>query len=187
MLFSARHRIAMFVCPELAWIIASCRSEIRALNTANAQIVEERDQALQSEPSLDHELRKRLLGIEHIIKLAQDYSAHKKLTLATVSTYAANDGKLFKRLEEGAGCTIKRADYLMDGSLTTGPMVRLIGPLTSRVPPQRRGTSHEPTQRYPAVSVLSERRDRPQHAVLGDTLLGPLKARGVPERGQLGW
>jgi hypothetical protein len=53
------------------------------------------------------------MSIEHIIKLAQDYSAHKKLTLATVSTYAANDGKLFKRFEEGAGCTIKRADTLI--------------------------------------------------------------------------
>lgn len=53
------------------------------------------------------------MRIEHIIKLARTYSSYTSLSLATVSTYAANDGKLFRRMEDGAGCTIKRANKLI--------------------------------------------------------------------------
>ncbi|MBM2357695.1 hypothetical protein JQX14_24450 [Sulfitobacter pseudonitzschiae] len=45
--------------------------------------------------------------------LAEAYAAHRGLTLATVSTYAANDGKFFRSLDEGAGCTLKRAEHLV--------------------------------------------------------------------------
>ena len=49
-----------------------------------------------------------------IIRLAEQYAAHQALTLATVSTYAGNDGKLFRRMKlEGAGCTLKTAARLM--------------------------------------------------------------------------
>ncbi|QDP59332.1 MAG: hypothetical protein GOVbin287_6 [Prokaryotic dsDNA virus sp.] len=45
--------------------------------------------------------------------LAHLYAAHTGLKLATVSTYAANDGKFFKSLEDGSGCTVKRANRLI--------------------------------------------------------------------------
>lgn len=52
------------------------------------------------------------MTVEQIIKLARAYAAHKALTLATVSSYAANDGKLFLRMEAGADCTTRRAAKL---------------------------------------------------------------------------
>ncbi|MDF3420188.1 hypothetical protein HKX23_17705 [Sulfitobacter sp. KE29] len=42
------------------------------------------------------------------------YSCHSGLSLATVSTYAANDGKFFRRLDEGAGCTLKTAERVVE-------------------------------------------------------------------------
>ena len=57
MLFSARHRIAMSVCPELAWDLDCLRSEIKASNTAHSQIAEERDQAFDRVASLEHEVK----------------------------------------------------------------------------------------------------------------------------------
>ena len=47
-------------------------------------------------------------------ELAKSYATHSGLTLATVSTYAANDGKFFRRLEEGAGCTLKTAERVVE-------------------------------------------------------------------------
>lgn len=54
------------------------------------------------------------MTIEHIIRLAEAYAAHQGLTLSTVSSYAANDGKLFTRMKNGAGCTVRRAVKLVD-------------------------------------------------------------------------
>ena len=45
--------------------------------------------------------------------LASSYSAHTGLKLATIGTYAADDGKFFRQLEEGAGCTLKKAARLV--------------------------------------------------------------------------
>lgn len=54
------------------------------------------------------------MTIEQILKLARTYSAHVGLSIHTVSSYAANDGKLFRRFaEEGAGCTVRRAASLV--------------------------------------------------------------------------
>lgn len=52
------------------------------------------------------------MNTNNLVKLAADYSSHTGLTQATVSTYAANDGKFFKRLEDGSSCTIRTADKL---------------------------------------------------------------------------
>lgn len=46
---------------------------------------------------------------EDIVELAKRYAAHRNLTVGTVSTYAANDGKWIGRLEAGAGCTLRKA------------------------------------------------------------------------------
>ena len=54
------------------------------------------------------------MTIEQLLKLAKAYAAHKSLMLATVSSYAANDGKLFLRMEAGADCTTRRAAKLAD-------------------------------------------------------------------------
>ncbi len=52
--------------------------------------------------------------IEQIIRLAEAYAAHQRLSLSTVSSYAANDGKLFPRMKNGAGCTVRRAVKLVE-------------------------------------------------------------------------
>jgi hypothetical protein len=44
-----------------------------------------------------------------LVNLAEAYAAHRGLKLSTVATYAATDGKFFKSLSEGAGCTIRKA------------------------------------------------------------------------------
>lgn len=48
-----------------------------------------------------------------LTKLARAFAAHKGLKLSTVSTYAAQDGKYFDRLEHGAGCTLRKAERLV--------------------------------------------------------------------------
>lgn len=47
-------------------------------------------------------------------KLGQIYGDHINRKLSTVSTRAANDGKLFKLINEGkAGCTVKRVNHIL--------------------------------------------------------------------------
>lgn len=46
---------------------------------------------------------------ETLLKLATAYSEARGLSLATVGTYAVNDGSFFKRLAEGR-VTIRRAE-----------------------------------------------------------------------------
>lgn len=48
-----------------------------------------------------------------LVNLAEDYAGHNGLKLSTVSTYAANDGKFFGRLKDGAGCTLRKASALL--------------------------------------------------------------------------
>lgn len=51
---------------------------------------------------------------EDLVRLAETYSRHRGLTLSTVSTYAANDGKWFGTLKAGrAGCTIRKANRVL--------------------------------------------------------------------------
>lgn len=52
------------------------------------------------------------MTVDQLLLLANTYAAHRGLALATVSTYAATDGKFFRRLSEGAGCTIAKADRI---------------------------------------------------------------------------
>jgi hypothetical protein len=42
-----------------------------------------------------------------IITLAEAYRAHRGVTLSTVSTWVANDGKRLAHLKDGGGCTVK--------------------------------------------------------------------------------
>jgi hypothetical protein len=49
----------------------------------------------------------------HLVNLAECYRAHRKLTLITVSSYAARDGKYFDGLKKGRGCTIRRYNALL--------------------------------------------------------------------------
>jgi len=46
---------------------------------------------------------------ETLVTLAETFAAHRGLTLSTVSTYAATDGKFFPELKKGSGCTLRRA------------------------------------------------------------------------------
>ena len=48
-----------------------------------------------------------------IVKLAEAYSAHCNLKLSTLGVYAANDGKLFSRLNEGGSCTLNTATKIL--------------------------------------------------------------------------
>ena len=54
------------------------------------------------------------MNTDTLKNLATMYSCHSGLSLATVSTYAANDGKFFRRLDEGAGCTLKTAERVVE-------------------------------------------------------------------------
>lgn len=45
--------------------------------------------------------------------VADVYAGHLGLTLSTVSTYAANDGKFFDRLKGPASCTLRRASRVL--------------------------------------------------------------------------
>lgn len=42
-----------------------------------------------------------------LLAVAKAYASARDLSLARVSTLVRNDGKFFKRLEEGAGCTME--------------------------------------------------------------------------------
>lgn len=53
------------------------------------------------------------VSTDDLVRLANAYGAAQGLSLSTVSTYAAKDGKFFARLEAGAGCTLRRADQLL--------------------------------------------------------------------------
>lgn len=53
------------------------------------------------------------MSINHLTTLAHAYAAHTGLALSTVSTRVANDGKFFRRLDEGAGVTVGRANRIM--------------------------------------------------------------------------
>ena len=48
-----------------------------------------------------------------LTELAEGYAAHTGLKLSTVSTYAACDGKFFRNIGAGAGCTLKKAARLV--------------------------------------------------------------------------
>lgn len=61
------------------------------------------------------------MTIEHIITLAETYAAHQKLSLSTVSSYAANDGKRLNQWKNGAGCTLKRATAVVTWFSTHWP------------------------------------------------------------------
>lgn len=49
-----------------------------------------------------------------LLSLASLYAAHRGLKLSTVATYAAKDGKFFKSLSDGAGCTLSKAARVVD-------------------------------------------------------------------------
>lgn len=49
-----------------------------------------------------------------LVTIAQIYASHRGLALSTVSTYAAQDGKFFGSLRDGAGCTLRRAARVLD-------------------------------------------------------------------------
>lgn len=53
------------------------------------------------------------MNTEAIVQIADIYAAHAGLRRSTVSTYAANDGKLLDRLNAGSSCTLRRADQLL--------------------------------------------------------------------------
>lgn len=53
------------------------------------------------------------MKVEQIIKLAERFARHRSLSLSTVATYAANDGKTFERLRNGGSCTIRTADRIV--------------------------------------------------------------------------
>ena len=53
------------------------------------------------------------MNTSKLVDIAITYAKHRSLTLSTVSTYAANDGKFFVRLSEGAGCTLRKAAMLL--------------------------------------------------------------------------
>lgn len=44
---------------------------------------------------------------DHLLTLAHGYAAARAISLARVSTLVRNDGKFFRRLGEGAGCTLE--------------------------------------------------------------------------------
>lgn len=48
-----------------------------------------------------------------LVKLAEAYAEHQQLTLSTVSTYAAKDGKRLPHLKNGGGCTVRTAGAIL--------------------------------------------------------------------------
>lgn len=48
-----------------------------------------------------------------LVRMGKLYGGHLGLTLSTVSTYAAQDGKWFGRLLSGASCTIRKANAVL--------------------------------------------------------------------------
>lgn len=61
-------------------------------------------------------------SVQHLVSLARTYADRKGVSLATVGTQLANDGKLFDRLERG-------------GDLTTGSYEKHIDWLNRNMPP----------------------------------------------------
>lgn len=53
------------------------------------------------------------MDTETMVRMANAYSAHVGLKLSTVSSYAANDGKFFASLSDGAGCTLRRSAKIL--------------------------------------------------------------------------
>ena len=53
------------------------------------------------------------MNIQLLLSLAKSLAAHRGLKLSTVSTYAAKDGKFFKSLEAGRGCTLSKAERVV--------------------------------------------------------------------------
>ena len=51
--------------------------------------------------------------IDDLLILVGRYKEHTGLSEATISTYAANDGKFFSRLRTGADCNSRRAERLV--------------------------------------------------------------------------
>lgn len=116
-----RRRIALAICPELAPlretvpVFRSVRTgqqpygwpETKSTTPAEHIAVFRRARGM-SQRGFAEQMNKAAL-----IELAQTYSAHKGLTLATVATYATNDGKFFKNLKENAGCTLARAERVV--------------------------------------------------------------------------
>ncbi|PTE15966.1 hypothetical protein [Pseudogemmobacter blasticus] len=49
------------------------------------------------------------MSTEAIIRIAETFARHLGLTLSTVSTYAANDGKWLSGLKTGSSCTLRKA------------------------------------------------------------------------------
>lgn len=50
------------------------------------------------------------MNTDALVELAEAFAAHRGLTMSTVSTYAANDGKFFGSMKDGgASCTFRRA------------------------------------------------------------------------------
>lgn len=49
----------------------------------------------------------------NLVRLGTMYGAHLGLTIKTVSTYAANDGKWLSGLDDGLGCTIRKANAVL--------------------------------------------------------------------------
>lgn len=51
---------------------------------------------------------------KQITKLASVLSEHRGLKLSTIGAYALRDGKFFKRLDRGGGCTLRTAARLTE-------------------------------------------------------------------------
>lgn len=49
-----------------------------------------------------------------LLTLANALIRHRNWSLSTVAIYAANDGKFFKRIEEGGGCTLRTAQRVLN-------------------------------------------------------------------------
>ena len=53
------------------------------------------------------------MNTQSLLRLAELFASHRGLQLSTVSTYAAKDGKFFRSLREGAGCTLRKAQSVV--------------------------------------------------------------------------
>lgn len=81
------------------------------------------------------------MTVENLILLATTYGQHRGLAVSTVATYAALDGKFFKRLSEGAGCTLAKADRVtawFDGNWPTDLDWPVDVPRPSALPKRKR-------------------------------------------------
>lgn len=67
---------------------------------------------------------------EHqIVQLAASFAHHRGLTISTVSTYAANDGKWICGLKEGASCTLRKAGVVLQWFSDNWPDEELSWPI----------------------------------------------------------